>query len=44
MFKGVIASKSSLSYAAGLISDNIVYHNKSFWHPPKRNWKLYLSQ
>jgi len=33
----LVISPSSFSYAAGLISDGIVFY-KPFWHLPKKNW------
>lgn len=34
---GLVTSRSSMSYVAGLLSDGHVYYIP-FWHPPKSNW------
>lgn len=33
----LVTSKSSLSYAAAILSDGEIYYNP-FWHPPGENW------
>lgn len=39
----LVISPSSFSYAAGLISDGIVFY-KPFWHLPKKNWIVVKEQ
>ena len=36
--KVLITANSSLSYAAGLLNENIVYHNNQWWHRKLDNW------
>jgi hypothetical protein len=36
--KILITANSSLSYAAGLLNENTVYHDHEFWHRKMDNW------
>jgi len=35
----LVVSYSSMSYLAGLFSQNIIYYYKDFWHSPKKEWR-----
>ena len=39
MAKILVMSKSSFSYAAAMLNENIVYY-LPFWHRPSANWKV----
>jgi hypothetical protein len=37
----LVTSKSSFSYIAAMLNNNIVYYTQ-FWHPPLKDWKIIL--
>ena len=39
--KVLVIAKSSFSYSAGLLNENIVYYAKNFWHNPLNKWKRF---
>ena len=39
--KVLVIAKSSFSYSAALLNENIVYYAKNFWHNPLKKWKRF---
>ena len=37
----LVMSKSSFSYSAALLNENIVFYPKDFWHKKASHWKIY---
>jgi hypothetical protein len=37
----LVMSKSSFSYSAALLNENIVYYPKDFWHKKASHWIIY---